>query len=188
MPRSTASETMLAAYERLLSMTTMPAKPMMESCSPVLPSWRLGMGAAWLAGSAFARGSSILVEPSNPAAAEVFKNSRRSMASLSSDEVRLTLIIDLSRIQEQIPLRALRNSLRALRKFSAHSAVKIFEKALNRKDRRVMPAEVAEKNFLARVPASRASCLVCPKFDVISHTRACHARQLQWPRFNEGTK
>ncbi len=63
-------------------MTTMPAKPMMESSSPVLPNFLFGIGFALLpACSAFARGSTILAELTKPAAVPIFKNSRLSMAT-----------------------------------------------------------------------------------------------------------
>jgi Domain of unknown function (DUF4440) len=80
--RSTASATILLANDGLFSMTTMPAKPMMESSSPVLPNFLFGIGFALLpACSACARGSSIWAELTKPAAVPIFKNSRLSMAT-----------------------------------------------------------------------------------------------------------
>ena len=73
---------MLLANDGLFSITTMPAKPIMESFSPVLPSALRGMGAMLFAdGCAFARGSSIRAELMIPAAVPAFKNSRLSIAS-----------------------------------------------------------------------------------------------------------
>src|ERR1700681_176055 len=73
---------MLLANDGLFSITTMPANPIMESFSPVLPNALRGMGARSVAGcSAFARGSSILAELIIPAAVPAFKNSRLSMTS-----------------------------------------------------------------------------------------------------------
>src|ERR1039457_2203088 len=81
MPRSTASATMLLANDGLFSMTTMPANPIIESSSPVLPNFLLGIGLALLlAGCACARGSNILAEVTKPAAVPIFKNSLLSMA------------------------------------------------------------------------------------------------------------
>jgi hypothetical protein len=73
---------MLAAKEGLFSITTMPAKPIMESFSPVFPSALRGIEVRLLAdGSAFARGSSMLAELMSPAAVPAFKNSRLFITS-----------------------------------------------------------------------------------------------------------
>jgi hypothetical protein len=59
---------MLLANDGLLSITTIPAKPTMESFSPVLPSGLRGIASMFLISSAFANGVSTPAELSNPVA------------------------------------------------------------------------------------------------------------------------
>src|ERR1035437_6793985 len=84
---------MLLENDGLFSITTMPAKPIMESFSPVLPNALRGIGTRLLAGcSAFARGSSILAELINPTAVPAFKNSRLSITSLLRSKAQSVII------------------------------------------------------------------------------------------------
>src|ERR1700737_4130223 len=72
----------------------MPAKPIMDSFSPVLPNALFGIGIRVLVGcSACARGSRIRAELINPAAVPAFKNSRLSITSSGEAKHQNSVII-----------------------------------------------------------------------------------------------